>query len=133
MSINKVIITGRLTRDAELRATASGTEVLSFSVAVNDRRKNPQTGEWEDYANFVDCKMFGTRAEAISRHVAKGTQVAIDGKLRFSSWERDGQRRSKLEVVVDDIELLGGAKAKEGAADEQPAPELSYYDEAVEF
>ena len=63
MSINRVNITGNLTRDPELRATQSGSQVLSFGVAVNDRRRNPQTGEWEDYPNYVDCTMFGTRAE----------------------------------------------------------------------
>ncbi len=68
-------------------------------MAVNDRRRNPQTGEWEDYPNFVDCTMFGTRAEAVSRYLSKGSKVAIEGKLRYSSWERDGQRRSKLEVI----------------------------------
>ena len=95
ISINRVNITGKLTRDPELRVTAGGTQVLSFGVAVNDRRRNPQTGEWEDYPNFVDCTMFGTRAEAISRFLAKGNKVAIEGKLRYSSWEKDGQRRSK--------------------------------------
>ena len=103
MSINRVNITGNLTRDPELRATAGGTQVLSFGVAVNDRRRNAQTGEWEDYPNFVDCTMFGTRAEAVSRFLAKGNKVAIEGKLRYSSWERDGQRRSKLEVIVDEL------------------------------
>ena len=106
MSINRVNISGNLTRDPELRATASGTQVLSFGVAVNDRRRNPQTGEWEDYPNFVDCTMFGTRAEAVSRYLSKGSKVAIEGKLRYSSWERDGQRRSKLEVIVDEIEFM---------------------------
>ena len=88
MSINRVNITGNLTRDPELRATAGGTQVLSFGVAVNDRRRNPQTGEWEDYPNFVDCTMFGTRAEAVSRFLAKGNKVAIEGKLRYSSCMR---------------------------------------------
>ena len=106
MSINRVNISGNLTRDPELRATASGTQVLSFGVAVNDRRRNPQTGEWEDYPNFIDCTMFGTRAEAVSRYLSKGAKVAIEGKLRYSSWERDGQRRSKLEVIVDEIEFM---------------------------
>lgn len=106
MSINRVTISGNLTRDPELRATAGGTQVLSFGVAVNDRRRNPQSGEWEDYPNFVDCTMFGTRAEAVSRYLSKGSKVAIEGKLRYSSWERDGQRRSKLEVIVDEIEFL---------------------------
>ena len=106
MSINRVNISGNLTRDPELRMTSGGTQVLSFGVAVNDRRRNPQTGEWEDYPNFVDCTMFGTRAEAVSRFLSKGSKVAIEGKLRYSSWERDGQRRSKLEVIVDEIEFL---------------------------
>lgn len=120
MSINRVNISGNLTRDPELRATASGTQVLSFGVAVNDRRRNPQTGDWEDYPNFVDCTMFGTRAEAVSRYLSKGSKVAIEGKLRYSSWERDGQRRSKLEVIVDEIEFMSrGQQADQGYA---PAP-----------
>ena len=106
MSINRVVASGNLTRDPELRATAGGTQVLSFGLAVNDRHKNQQTGEWEDYPNFVDCTMFGTRAEAVSRFLSKGSKVAIEGKLRYSSWERDGQRRSKLEVIVDEIEFM---------------------------
>lgn len=114
MSINRVNITGNLTRDPELRATAGGTQVLSFGVAVNDRRRNAQTGEWEDYPNFVDCTMFGTRAEAVSRFLAKGNKVAIEGKLRYSSWERDGQRRSKLEVIVDEIEFMSSRGGQGG-------------------
>ena len=115
MSINRVNSSGNLTRDPELRATAGGTQVLSFGVAVNDRRKNPQTGDWEDYPNFVDCTMFGTRAEAVSRYLSKGTKVAIEGKLRYSSWERDGQRRSKLEVIVDEIEFMSrGSQGGQG-------------------
>lgn len=110
MSINRVVITGNLTRDPELRATAGGVQVLSFGVAVNDRRRNPQTGEWEDYPNFMDCTMFGTRAETVSRYLSKGSKVAIEGKLRYSSWERDGQRRSKLEVVVSEIEFLSRSR-----------------------
>lgn len=113
MSINRVNISGNLTRDPELRATAGGTQVLSFGVAVNDRRKSPQTGDWEDYPNFVDCTMFGTRAEAVSRYLSKGTKVAIEGKLRYSSWDKDGQRRSKLEVVVDEIEFMSSRQHAE--------------------
>lgn len=105
MSINSVCISGNLTRDAELRRTQSGNAVMSLGVAVNERRKNPQ-GEWEDYANFVDCSMFGSRAEKIAGFLVKGTKVSIQGKLRYSSWERDGQRRSKLDVIVDEIEFM---------------------------
>jgi single-stranded DNA-binding protein len=81
MSINRVMISGNLTRDAELRSTTGGTAVLNLGVAVNDRRKNQQTGEWEDYANFIDCVMFGTRADALAQYLQKGTKVAIEGKL----------------------------------------------------
>ena len=121
MSINRVVISGNLTRNPEMRATTSGMQVLSFGVAVNDRRRNPQTGEWEDYPNFVDCTMFGTRAEAVSRYLSKGSKVAIEGKLRYSSWERDGQRRSKLEVIVDEIEFMSRGQQGE-AGGYAPAP-----------
>ena len=139
MSINRVNITGNLTRDPELRVTAGGTQVLSFGVAVNDRRRNPQTGEWEDYPNFVDCTMFGTRAEAVSRFLAKGNKVAIEGKLRYSSWEKDGQRRSKLEVIVDEIEFMSlrqGAAAPVATPAPAPAaatPSVDLYDEDIPF
>ena len=106
MSINHVSITGNLTRDPELRSTAGGTAVMSFGIAVNDYRKNQQTGEWEDYPNFIDCTMFGARAQSVSRFLSKGSKVAIDGKLRWSQWERDGQKRSKIEVIVDEIEFM---------------------------
>ena len=108
MSINRVLITGNLTRDPELRATGSGMSVLQMGVAVNDRRKNPQSGEWEDVPNFIDVVMFGTRAESVSRFLSKGSKVAVEGKLRWSSWEdkTTGAKRSKVEVVADDIEFL---------------------------
>ena len=106
MSINRVIISGNLTREPELRRTQGGTAILSFGVAVNNRRRNQQTGEWEDYANFVDCTMFGNRAESLSNYLSKGTKVAIEGKLRWSQWEREGQKRSKLEVIVDELEFM---------------------------
>lgn len=106
VSINRVVISGNLTRDPELRSTQSGMNILTFGMAVNDRRRNAQTGEWEDYANFVDCVLFGNRADYLSRTLRKGTKVVVEGKLRYSSWERDGQRRSKLEVVVDDVDFV---------------------------
>ncbi|WP_432291381.1 single-stranded DNA-binding protein [Olsenella uli] len=117
MSINKVMATGNLTRDPELRATPAGTQVLRFGIAVNDRARNQQTGEWEDRPNFVDCVIFGARAEAMDRILAKGMKVAVEGRLRYSSWQdKEGNRRSKLEVVVDDIDLMSAR-----AAARQPA------------
>ncbi|MBR2790478.1 MAG: single-stranded DNA-binding protein [Eggerthellaceae bacterium] len=120
MSINKVMITGNLTRDPETRSTASGTSILSFSVAVNDRRKDPATGEWGDYANYIDCTYFAgssaNRIEYLQRNLAKGTLVAVEGKLRWSQWEaRDGSgKRSKIEVIVDDLVIM--SRGNEGNA-----------------
>lgn len=105
MSINSVVISGNLTRDPEVRTTQSGMPVMSLGIAVNDRRKNNQTGEWEDYANFIDCTMFGTRAQNVSQYLSKGQRVMIQGKLRYSQWERDGQKRSKIEVIIDDLDF----------------------------
>lgn len=147
MSINRVNITGNLTRDPELRATAGGTQMLAFGVAVNDRRRNPQTGAWEDVPNFVDCIVFGSRAEAVSRFITKGSKVAIEGKLRYSAWEtKEGQRRSKLEVIVDEIDFLSrqgqqvtspaaeAAKVADTPAYGTPrAPEPEFYDADIPF
>lgn len=136
MSINRVNISGNLTRDPELRATSGGAQVLSFGVAVNDRAKNQQTGEWEDRPNFIECTMFGTRAEAVSRYLSKGAKVAIEGKLRWSQWEKDGQKRSKLEVIVDEIEFMSRQQGSETSAYGQPQqqdydPEIA--DEDIPF
>ena len=106
MSINRVVISGNLTRDPEVRTTASGMAVMSLGVAVNDRQKNKQTGEYEDYANFIDCAMFGERAAKISQYLSKGSKVTVEGKLHYSSWEKDGQKRSKIEVFIDDLDFM---------------------------
>jgi len=145
MSINKVIITGNLTRDPDLRATPSGTSVLSFSVAVNDRRKNPSSGEWEDVPNYIDCNLFGTRADALAKYLSKGSKVGVDGKLRWSQWEKEGQKRSKVDVTVDNIELLTPrnssstyqeplTEATVPTVDKIPAaPEITVYDDDIPF
>ena len=122
MSINRVIISGNLTRDAELRKTASGLPVLGFGVAVNDRRKDPATGEWQDYPNFVDVTLFGTRAESIAPFLTKGAKVAIEGKLRWSQWERDGQKRSKIEVIAEEVEFMTRKAETGDQAPSAPAP-----------
>jgi single-strand DNA-binding protein len=124
MSINRVVISGNLTRDAELKATGSGVSVLKLGVAVNDRRKNQQSGEWEDHANFVDVTIFGARGEALSRFLTKGTKVAIEGKLRWSQWEnQQGEKRSKLEVVADEIEFLTSRDSGSGGSYAAPPTE----------
>lgn len=134
MSINRVVLTGNLTRDVELRRTQSGMAIMSFGLAVNDRRKNNQTGEWEDYANFIDCTMFGTRAEAVSNYLSKGSKIGLEGKLRWSQWERDGQKRSKLEVIADEIEFLSPRKQQQQpnyVADAEFQEVTSVYDDDI--
>ena len=139
MSINRVCISGNLTRDPEIRSTAGGTSVMGFGVAVNERRKNNQTGEWEDYPNFVDCTMFGKRAESLEQYLSKGAKVAIEGRLRYSSWEKDGQKRSKLGVIVEEIELMSRRDGEQHQAyaqqGYQQAPQVqeACYDEDIPF
>ena len=121
MSINQVAITGNLTRDPDMRQTASGMAVMTFCVAVNDRRRNSETGEWEDYANFVDCAMFGSHAQGLHPHLCKGLKVGVQGKLRWSQWEKDGQKRSKLQVVADTVDFLSRRQnQQEGNHQAQP-------------
>lgn len=132
MSINRCVISGNLGADPELRSTASGTAILSMRIAVNERRKD-QSGEWTDYTNWVDAVMFGSRAESVSRFLQKGSKVAVEGRLRYSSWERDGQKRSKLEVVVDEIEFMSRADGGYRQPAAQPAAHVDAYDESIPF
>mgnify|MGYP004652019799 FL=1 len=109
MSVNQVAITGNLTREPELRSTAGGTDVLSFGIAVNDRRKNA-SGQWEDVPNFFECITFGNRAKALSDILTKGMKVAISGKLHYSSWVKDGKNHSKVDIIANEIELMQNRK-----------------------
>ena len=123
MSINRVCISGNLTKDPELRQLPSGTSVLQMRLAVNDRRKNSQTGEWEDAPNYVDVLMWGQRGESLSRFLSKGSKIMVDGKLRWHEWEdkNSGDKRSKLEVVADDIEFASGRGESGGGSYDGPA------------
>lgn len=107
-SFNRVVLMGNLTRDVELRMLPNNTAVADLGLAVNERYKNSQTGEWQDRANFVDCTAFGRTAENISKFFGKGRPILIEGKLRWESWEdREGNKRSKLKVVIDSFEFVG--------------------------
>ena len=122
--INNVFFTGRLTRDCDMRETASGKRILNFGVAIGDSRKNPQTGAWEDYAHFVDCAVFGNMAETLSKMLHKGMRVTVSGKLNYQTWERDGQRRSKLEIIANDVIL----PPRQNTPSNQPtAPQTGVY------
>lgn len=114
-NINHVVLSGRLTRDPELRVSAAGSAVMGLGLAVNDRVNNKATGQWEDYTNFVDCTLFGKRAESLQPILTKGMHVTVSGRLRWSQWEKDGQKRTKLEVVVDDLDLPAKAQQAQQA------------------
>ncbi len=110
--LNVVALTGRLTRDSELRYTNGGMAIAKFSIAVNRRTK--KVDQWVDEASFFDCSLFGKSAEGVNQFLNKGQQVAINGSLVQSRWEQDGQNRSRVEVMVNSLTLLGSK------SDEQP-------------
>lgn len=119
--INVVTISGNIGRDPELRQTQGGTQVLTFSLAVSDRKRNQQSGEWEDATNWVPCVVFGNRAESLSRFLAKGMKCAVEGKLRQSTYkDKSGQNRSKIEVIVDEVEFMSQSKAQNQPQQQQP-------------
>ena len=105
--INRVVLVGRLTRDAELKYTAGGQAVCKFSVAINRRRKNGD--QWEDEPNYFDVVLWGRQGEALNQYLLKGKSVGVDGELRQDRWQQDGQNRSKVEIVANNIQLLGGS------------------------
>jgi single-strand DNA-binding protein len=104
--VNHVILIGRLTRDAELKYTAGGMAVCKFSLAVNRSRKSGD--QWIEEGNFFDVVLWGRSGEAINQYLVKGKQVAVDGELRQDRWEQDGQKRSKVEIMANNVQLLGG-------------------------
>lgn len=104
--LNRVILVGRLTRDAELQYTNSGWAILKMGLACNRRRK--QGDQWVDEANFFDVTLFGKRGESLSQYLQKGQQIAVEGQLKQDRWEQDGMKRSKVVVEATNIQLLGG-------------------------
>ncbi len=106
-SYNRVILVGNLTRDIELKYTQGGTAVTDIGMAVNDRRKSA-TGEWIDETTFVDVTLWGRTAEVASEYLGKGSPILIEGRLKLDTWETDGQKRSKLRVVCDRMQMLSG-------------------------
>lgn len=110
--VNQVVIVGRLTRDAELKYTANGFAIGNFSIAVNRRRKNGE--QWVEEASFFEINLYGKSAESLNQYLVKGKQVAIQGELRQDRWEQDGQPRSKVVIVANNVQLLGGNSGGSG-------------------
>lgn len=103
-NINHVCISGNVTRDPELKGSGESA-ILKLTLAVNGSKFNQHSQKWEDVPTFVDCAIFGKRAEKVSDYIRKGSKLMVDGELRYSTWEKDGQKRSKLEVAVNTLEL----------------------------
>lgn len=108
-SFNKVILVGNVTRDIELRSINSGSSVCDLGMAVNDRKK-AASGEWVDEVTFIDVTLWNRTAEIAAEYLGKGSSVLIEGRLKLEQWETDGQKRSKLKVIGDRMQMLGGKK-----------------------
>ena len=115
-SYNRVILVGNLTRDPELRYVQSGMAVTDVGLAVNDRRKTA-TGEWVEEVTFVDVTVWGRQAETVSEYLTKGSPVLFEGRLKLDTWEKDGQKHSKLKVVCERMQMLGGRGGQGGGGD----------------
>ena len=126
-NLNKVMLIGRLTRDPEVRAFANGGKVANFGFAVNNRRKNSSTGQWEDDPVFLDIEAFnrgetGKQADLIEQYLRKGHQAFIEGHLKLDQWtSQDGQKRSKIKVVLDNVQFLE-PRASDGVGGPRSAP-----------
>ncbi|MEM6689934.1 MAG: single-stranded DNA-binding protein [Planctomycetota bacterium] len=105
-SYNRVVLVGNITRDIELRYTPGGMAVADIAIAVNERRKN-QSGDWVDEVSFIDITLFGRTAEVASEYLGKGSPILVEGRLKQDRWEQDGQKRSKLKVICDRMQMLG--------------------------
>lgn len=124
-NINTTVITGNLTKDPELRHTGGGTAVCEMRVAVNTARKNGQTGEWEEKANYFDVIVWGTHGVVCSEHLAKGRGVAVSGRLDWQEWEaKDGSgKRQRVQIIANSVQFLGGKPKDEDAGGPAAFPE----------
>ena len=109
--MNIVAINGRLTKDAELKYTSGGMAIATLSLASN--RSVKKNDKWEDEANFFECTIFGKSAEAVKQYLTKGQQVSISGELRQERWEKDGQKNSRVTIIVNHLQLVGGNQTHE--------------------
>ncbi len=125
VSFNRVILAGNLTRDPETRFLPSGTAVTEFSIAVNSRYKSKTTNEFKEEVSYFDVVVFGKTGENCAEYLSKGRPVLVEGRLRQRSWEKDGQKRSKIEVLADNVQFLGSSRgpAAEGGGASAPSQE----------
>jgi single-strand DNA-binding protein len=113
-NVNRVVITGNLTRDPELRSTGGGLSVCSLRVAVNTRRKDQGSGEWVDKPNYFDVTVWGAQGENCAQYLAKGRPVAVDGRLEWREWQdKDGNKRQSVDIIADSVQFLGSREGGE--------------------
>jgi single-strand DNA-binding protein len=121
-NINRVVLTGNLTSDPELRSLPSGTSVCKLRVACNTRRKDGPTGEWVDKPNYFDVTVWGAQGENCARYLSKGRPVAIDGRLEWREWESEGGgKRQAVDIIADAVQFLGGRDEGSGGGGQQQA------------
>ena len=120
-SINQVTLMGNLTRDPELRSTPNGQSVCSFSLALNRSYKD-QSGEWQDATDYIDVVAWAQLGERVSQYLSKGRRCLVTGRLQSRSWEQDGQKRSKVEVLANDVTFLDSRGGESAANEPSPAP-----------
>jgi len=125
VSFNRVIVAGNLTRDPETRFIPSGTAVTEFSIAVNYRYKSKATNESREEVSYFDIVVFGKMGENCAEYLSKGRPVLVEGRLRQRRWEQDGTKRSKIEIMADNVQFLGSAR---GSAQDEGAPVSSSND-----
>lgn len=128
-NFNRVILMGRLTRDPELRYIPSGMAVSEIGLAVSDRRKNNK-GEWVEETTFVEVTLWGRTAEVVNEYLSKGSPIFIEGRLKFDQWETDGQKRSKLRVVGERMQFVGGREGGGGQGSRGGGRPAQNYDES---
>lgn len=127
-SFNRVILVGNVTRDIEVRYLQSGTAVSDVGLAVNDRRKDSQTGQWIEETTFVDVVMWGRTAEIAGEYLGKGSSVLIEGRLKLDTWEKEGQKHSKMRVVCERMQMLGSKGGGGGGGGGSRGSSQSYDD-----
>jgi single-strand DNA-binding protein len=124
-NINRVVLTGNLTHDPDLRSLPSGMSVCKLRIACNTRRKNNSTGEWEDKPNYFDVTVWGAQGENCARFLSKGRPIALDGRLEWREWEaQDGSKRQSTEIIADSVQFLGSREEGQGGGGFTPRSDV---------
>jgi single-strand DNA-binding protein len=127
-SLNQVTLMGNLTRDPELRQTPTGQSVCSFSLALNRSYKDSASGDWKEATDYVDVVAWANLGERVAQYVTKGRRVLVQGRLQSRSWEQDGNKRNKVEILASDVTFLdarGGENSSNAGNDEEPTPKAN--------